>query len=197
MTESSQPKIAGLLLAAGGSFRLGRPKQLVEFEGKTLIRRAAEALLGAGCSPVIVVLGAEIERSANDLKDLPLAVTENPHWEHGMSTSIRHGIDTLRMLEPSANAVLISTCDQPKVSGEDLRGFVERFSNEPTAIIAAEYDDLRGVPALFPAEMFETLRDLKGDKGARELIRGATGVIGISLPNASTDVDTNADLIGL
>jgi len=88
MTENSDVTIGGLLLAAGGSSRLGQPKQLLQFEGRSLIRRAAETLVDSGCDPVVVVLGAEIERSAEELSDLTLYICVNKNWNTGMSSSI-------------------------------------------------------------------------------------------------------------
>lgn len=194
MTENSTPKIAGLLLAAGGSSRLGRPKQLVEFEGKTLIRRAAEALIQAGCSPVIVVLGSEIEESRRSLGGLCVTLVENLGWHRGMGSSIGCGIAELRTIEPLAAGVLITTCDQPSVTGTELKKFADRSYGSPTSIIAAEYAGVLGVPAFFPAVMFDDLETLDADKGARDLIRNSPVTLSIALPEAALDVDTSADL---
>lgn len=192
MTESSEPKIAGLLLAAGGSSRLGRPKQLLEIEGKTLVRRAAEALIEAGCSPILVVLGSEFEGSRKQLEGLPVEVIENPDWPSGMSTSIVAGVGHLVEIEPSCAAVLITVCDQPFVTGSHLRRFVEEFYATRKSMIAAEYNGVTGVPAIFDRSRFDDLRDLRGDKGARELIRNSSAA-SIPLSEAGVDIDTAAD----
>ena len=92
MTVNSDIKVGGLLLAAGGSTRFGSPKQLAEFEGKTLIRRAAEAVCGSGCSIVVAVLGAAADESRRELSDLDLVTVENKDWQTGMSSSIRLGL---------------------------------------------------------------------------------------------------------
>jgi len=194
MTESSKPRVAGLLLAAGGSSRLGRPKQLVEFEGKTLIRRSAESLIGAGCYPVLVVLGSETERSKKELNSLELNTVENQDWESGMSSSIRVGLDRLLTGEPSLDGVLITLCDQPRVTADKLKPFLEKFAAEHASIVAAEYDGVIGVPALFARDMFDALLNLTGDKGARELIRQHEHAASIDLPEAALDVDTPSNL---
>lgn len=194
MTENSKEKIGGLLLAAGGSRRLGRPKQLLEFKGKTLIRRAAEALIDAGCEPVVVVLGAEIEGSRNELDGLDVVIVENSKWEEGMSSSIRVGIDRLLELEKNIDAVLISLCDQPHVTADKLAQFIDRFSSDQPPIVAAEYDGVAGVPALFDKSVFGSLMGLRGDKGAREIIRNFPGAMTISFPEATFDIDTHADI---
>lgn len=189
MTEV-KPKIGGILLAAGGSRRLGRPKQLIEFQGKTLLRRAAESLVNAGCSPVVVIVGSDEEKLKQELDDLDVEIVENPEWEKGMSTSIRVGVSHVTPRE--IDGVLITLCDQPLVNVEKLQNFVQEFSNN-TCIIAAEYNGIRGVPALFPRERFDDLANLEGDKGARDLIARFASV-GIALPEAALDIDTLADV---
>jgi molybdenum cofactor cytidylyltransferase len=195
-TESSPPKIAGLLLAAGGSSRLGRPKQLVEFEGKTLIRRAAEALIEAGCSPVYVVLGAEIEGSRQDLEGLKVAIVINESWASGMGSSIAVGVKSLMESETPAEAVLISLCDQPLVTADKLRGFLDTFRKTRADVVSAGYNDVAGVPALFSSRSFPDLAALEGEKGAREIIRNSPDAITIPLPEAAIDVDCDKDLEG-
>ncbi|HLA96668.1 MAG TPA: nucleotidyltransferase family protein [Pyrinomonadaceae bacterium] len=189
MTENSA-KIGGLLLAAGGSRRMGSPKQLLEFKGKTLLRRAAEALVDAGCDPVIVVLGAETDRSKIEIDDLPVSVSINQDWENGMSSSIRVGLEKLLSIKPDNDAVMITLCDQPFVTSDKIALFTNEFEQSRSPIIAAKYDDVLGVPALFGKELFSGLMQIEGDKGARDLIRNYEGVKGIDLPEAAFDLDT-------
>ena len=197
MTENSEPQIAGLLLAAGGSSRLGRPKQLVEFEGKALVRRAAEALIDAGCSPVIVVLGAEAERSRQELEGLEVEVVINEDWGSGMGSSIARGMRSVLAAVSVPDAVLISLCDQPFVTSEKLHPFLDAFRESRPDLIAAFNNDVAGVPALFSANLYPDLTTLKGEKGAREIIRNSPNAVTIPLPEAAIDVDTSADLSGL
>lgn len=193
MTESDV-KVAGLLLAAGGSSRLGRPKQLVEFEGKTLIRRAAEALFEAGCSPVCVILGAEIDRSLQELEGLDLVVVINHSWNVGMGSSISLGVKSLIKSEIPPEAVLISLCDQPLVTAEKLRTLLDTYCVTNAGVVAAEYNGVAGVPAMFSARSFLDLTALEGEKGAREIIRNAPDAVTIPLPEAAIDVDGQKDL---
>jgi len=194
MTESSQPIVAGLLLAAGGSKRLGQPKQLVEFEGKTLIRRAAEALIGAGCSPVVVVLGAEIERSQQELGGTDVEIVINDYWESGMGMSIAFGMRSIVAFETLPDAVLISLCDQPHVTAGKLRPFIDTFGRSRTDVIAAHYNDVAGVPALFSAHLFPDLAALTGERGARDIIRNSPDAVMIPLPEARFDINSPADI---
>src|SRR3984957_901398 len=115
------PGIAAILLAAGGSVRMGRRKQLLTYQGRTLLRRAAEAAVEAGCSPIVVVLGCEAERMAPELSDLPVIASVNIDWERGIGSSIKHGAARLLTLSPRVDAALILLSDQPLVNAQTLR----------------------------------------------------------------------------
>ncbi len=195
MTGNNEVRVGGLLLAAGGSSRLGTPKQLVIFQGKTLLRRAAETLTESECEPVIVVLGAEVEMSSTELSGLPVKVCVNENWRTGMSSSIKTGLNALLNIEPDLDAVMITLCDQPDVTTENINAFVAEFRGSQTQIVAAEYENIAGVPALFSRELFGKLLDLTGDKGARELIRQSSeGVVKLPLKVAAIDIDSIDDL---
>jgi molybdenum cofactor cytidylyltransferase len=197
MTANNMPRVGGLLLAAGGSTRFGSPKQLVEFEGKTLIRRAAEAVSGSGCTKVAAVLGADLDESRRQVKDLDLVTIENEDWRSGMSSSIKLGLSKLIELEPQLDAVLITLMDQPKVTASHLAAFVDRFAETGPPVIAAEYSGTKGVPALFSRALFDQLLKLEGDRGAGSIIRERSDVLEIPLEEAGVDIDSLADLESL
>jgi molybdenum cofactor cytidylyltransferase len=197
MTVNSDIKVGGLLLAAGGSTRFGSAKQLAEFKGRTLIRRAAEAVCGSGCSIVVAVLGAAADESRHEISDLDLVTIENKDWPSGMSSSIRLGLSKLIELEPQLGAVLITLMDQPKVNALYLAEFVSMFAELHPPLIAAEYSGTTGVPALFSRALFDELLQLKGDQGARSIIRARSDVQTISLEEAAIDIDLVADLESL
>ena len=194
MTGNEHLKIGGLLLAAGGSSRLGRPKQLVVFEGKTLLRRAAETLVDSPCNPVVVVLGAEINQSRIQIEDIPVAVCINSQWRTGMSSSIKAGLRAIVDLEPNLAAIVITLCDQPYISTDDIDRLTTEFRQSNTAIVAAAYENTIGVPALFSRESFNELLHLEGDTGARHLLRNRKNVIAVKMHNATFDIDTTDDL---
>jgi molybdenum cofactor cytidylyltransferase len=195
MTADESSKIGGLLLAAGGSSRLGQPKQLIEFRGKTLLRRAAETLVDSGCDPVLVILGAEFERSQAEVGDLPLKICVNPEWQTGMSSSLTAGLRSIIELEPELTAVVVTLCDQPYISTEDIDSLISEYRQTRTSATAAEYSGRMGVPALFPRELFGELLSLKGDKGARHILRGLENVTAVKMPRAAFDIDTPDDLL--
>ena len=188
-------KVGGLLLAAGSSSRLGQPKQLLEFRGKTLLRHAAEAMASSVCDPVVVVLGAEIERSATEIEGLGVTTCLNANWRSGMSSSISVGLAGLTEISPDLDAVLISLCDQPLVDAEMLNRFGQKFATTNADVIAAAYNGITGVPALFSRELFGELSRLDGDKGARDLIRSRPDIKTIDLPEAAFDIDTPDDAV--
>ena len=190
----SDLRVGGILLAAGGSSRLGMPKQLVEFEGEPLIRRAAKALINAGCYPVVTVLGADTVSCRDAVADLEVETAENPDWTSGMGSSIGAGLRHLLSSDALPDAVLVTLCDQPLITAGKLRAFIERFGLGRPPVVAARYNGVLGVPALFSMELFGELMGLKGDKGARELIRNGTDAAAIDLPEAAVDIDTVEDL---
>lgn len=183
-----------MLLAAGASTRLGKPKQLFELEGETLLRRAARTLAESVYFPVVVVLGSQAEAAAEETEGLPVYRIFNEEWRSGMSSSIRAGLARLLAIEPRLDGALITLCDQPRISVEMLNRFAARFAETNAPMIAAAYSNLIGVPALFSSRVFEALSNLDGDKGARQLIRGGEGVSTIDLPAAAFDIDSPADL---
>lgn len=193
MTGSKELNVGGLLLAAGSSSRLRQPKQLLEFKGKTLLRHAAEALAESICDPVVVVLGAETEKSPHEIEGLSVVPCINENWKSGMSSSIKTGLAKLVEIAPEIDAVLISLCDQPLVTAEMLNCFGKKFAASGANVIAAKYNGVAGVPALFSRELFGDLSRLDGDKGARDLIRNRADLVTIDLPEAAFDIDTPAD----
>lgn len=196
MTANRNVKIGGVLLAAGGSSRMGRSKQLLRVRGETLLRRAAYALTGSVCDPAVVVLGAEIDRCREEIADLPVSICVNKDWQTGMSSSIQAGVALSLAIEPDLNGVVIMLCDQPRVSAEHIDQLIAAFDPAETDIVAAAYSGTTGVPALFSRSLFDELLKLKGDKGARDLIRGNTAarIVTIALEEAASDIDTIEDI---
>ncbi len=191
MTDNKDVKIGGLLLAAGGSSRLGQPKQLLQFQGKTLLRRAVETLVSSECMPVVVVLGAEIDKSQAEIAEISVNISINNDWRTGMSSSIKTGLKELLNIEPNLAAVIITLCDQPYITVGKIDLFTAEFYRNGATIIAAKYGETVGVPALFSRELFDELLHLEGDKGARDLIRNRTKVSTIKLDEAAFDIDTS------
>jgi CTP:molybdopterin cytidylyltransferase MocA len=178
---------AAVVLAAGASMRLGEAKQLAMVGGERLLERAVRVAREAGCAPVVVVLGARAEeiRAACELGDAMVVVNEG--WGEGMGSSARTGVRSVMDSSARAEGVVVMTCDQPAVTAKHLRALMQ-----PGEAAASGYAGRRGVPAYFPATMFEALMELKGDAGARELLREARVV---ELAGGELDVDTAEGLV--
>jgi molybdenum cofactor cytidylyltransferase len=191
-------KIGGLLLAAGGSTRIGRPKQLLQFEGQSLLQRAAQTLVKSACDPVVVVLGAEPEQSIAETAGFPVRTCVNTEWSSGMSSSIRAGLRELLVLEPELDAIVITLCDQPLVTADHIDSLINEFRQTGSPIVAAQYSGTTGVPALFAKTLFDDLTHLEGQNGARQLIRTRPDdVRTVNIEEAAFDVDTVDDLTSL
>lgn len=158
--------IAGIVLAGGGSRRLGQPKQLLDWQGKPLIRHSAEVALEAGLSPVIVVTGAGGEAVRAAVEGLPITVAHNPAWEGGQSTSVRRGLAELPATIGGAVFLLV---DQPFVSAPLVRTLVAEHARTLAPIVAPLIDEQRGNPVLFDRVTFADFEALEGDVGARPL----------------------------
>jgi len=181
--------IGAVILAAGASTRLGRPKQLQHFGGVTLIRRAAQAALNCGMR-VVVVTGASADSVGSELETLPVLVVHNADWQSGMGGSIKTGVT---VLASSCEAIVLMTCDQPLVTPESIAKLIAARNQNP--IVAASYEGVVGVPALFDRSYFPRLLALQGDQGARLMIReNMDQVASIAMPEAALDIDTANDL---
>ena len=194
-----QQKCAALILAAGDSSRLGSPKQLVRFKGQTLIARSVNNVIAAGCAPVFTVLGANHESINAELIDLEAVVVINHDWEAGMGSSISAGINAYLQSGISTEAVLITLCDQPLVSVEDLERLLKAFHDSEALVVASEYETngrtVRGVPAIFSNHLYPELRQLHGAEGAKNVIaRNLASAQFVEMPSAAFDLDTPADL---
>ena len=185
-------KIGVIVLAAGGSSRMGSPKQLLPFRGETLIRRAAQAAVASSCDRVAVVIGSHASQMRRELEDLPVSVVENQNWQTGMSSSIRAGLDNLRQHE--LDGVLIMLCDQPFVTASILNNLVTTHRQTGKPIVASSYETTKGVPAFFSKELFTELTSLNADEGARRIIvKHPELVATIEFPEGAIDIDTPHD----
>ena len=191
-------RIGLVLLAAGGSFRMGAPKQLLVFQGRTLLRRAAEASVASGCHPVVVVLGAHADRLNREIVDLPVRVAHNAAWRTGMGSSIRTGVDALVAAERALDGVVITVCDQPFCDGSVIRMLVEGHGGGERRIVTASYAGVYGVPTLFDGTLFPELLALDGREGARCVLEANRAeILPIPFAPGAVDVDTPEDLARL
>jgi molybdenum cofactor cytidylyltransferase len=183
-------KIGAVVLAAGGSARLGQPKQLLRYRGETLVRRAARAALDAGCAPVAVVVGPERTKTAAVLRDLAVIILPNESWQRGMGTSIRAGVEALQ----DCDALTILACDQPHVDSTLIRRLLAQHEQTQKPMVASAYAGTLGVPALFARTCFDQLLSLGAEQGAKALLTVQPNDIAqVDFPEGAVDIDTPAD----
>ncbi|HVF27977.1 MAG TPA: nucleotidyltransferase family protein [Pyrinomonadaceae bacterium] len=188
-----EAKVGLLLLAAGGSRRLGEPKQLLIYEGETLLRRAARTALSSLCHPAIVVLGAQAEKTRAEIADLPLTIVVNEEWSGGMASSIRAGMEHLTAHDDT-HAVVVMLCDQPLVGAEVINKLVSAYRATNAPLVASKYNNTHGAPALFDWRLYPELLALTGSQGAKNVILAHSAhLTEVPAPAAAFDVDTLAD----
>ena len=187
-------RVAAVVLAAGGSTRFGKPKQLALFQGETFIRRIVAAAIKANCAPVVVVTGEDSVQVDLELSGLGVSIAANPHWQSGLGSSIGVGVRHAMNLAPDLDAALLLTCDQPFVNAAVLTQLMQLRLTTAKPIIASAYARTIGVPALFDRSCFPDLLRLKGDSGAKGIILARPhDVASFDFPVGEIDIDTAAD----
>ena len=187
-------EVGAVILAAGESSRLGRPKQLVEFRGRTLLGQAIDAARSANCRPIVVVTGSDAVKIASAINAPDITITENPDWRRGLGTSIRRGMQHLIEIASETQAVVLLACDQPFVTPDVIARLITEWQATGRPIVASAYADTLGVPALFARSCFDELLQLPADKGAKPIIyRNRERVAQTSFPEGASDIDTSQD----
>jgi molybdenum cofactor cytidylyltransferase len=187
-------KTGAIILAAGNSSRLGRPKQLLPYRGQTLLTHTTTQILNAGVHPVVVVTGAFHEEVSDSLHAQPLDIVFNPAWQEGMASGIVAGLSKILKQHPDVNAVVITVCDQPFISSELLLQMVNTHDASGKAIIACTYADSVGTPVLFGRKYFQQLLALSGSEGAKKILKQHPADLAtIPFPDGQIDIDTIED----
>jgi len=185
--------IGGLVLAAGAGTRFGRPKQLAELEGRPLLEHALRTMAAAPLGRVVVVLGAAAEEILGMVDLHGAAPVVCDRWDEGQSASLACGLASLA----DAEAVVVTLGDQPRLSVEAIRRVVAGRA-EGVSAVRASYGGEPGHPVLLERPMFERLRDVSGDRGARNLLRSVkTREVACDDLGGGEDVDTVAQLEAL
>lgn len=182
-----------IILAAGNSSRLGRPKQLLVFKNKTLIEWTIDAALETNFKPVLVVLGAFADQIQKKLlPDLPFIVNEN--WAEGMASSIAAGVAELLKHAPELENIIITVSDQAFINATILLALEQKQIGTKKGIIASSYAKTTGTPALFNKRYFPQLLSLKGNNGAKSLLKlHDNDVETVAFALGNIDIDTETD----
>ena len=182
-----------IILAAGNSQRLGSPKQLLLYNGKSLLQHSIDTAIASHCKPVIVVLGANETKILSEINTRDIEIIQNKYWEEGMASSIRCGITHLQK-DPNITSAILMLCDQPLVTASLLMELVKRKEETKKHIITCFYNEAFGPPALFDKSLFAELLALEGHEGAKKLlIKNPDLVDSIPFAKGEIDIDTMMD----
>ena len=187
-----------ILLAAGNSSRMGRPKQLLDYRGKTLVQHMADIALGTAASLVIVVTGSYSDEVIASLEGRNVVVAFNSQWEEGMASGIVLGLQKALADSPSIDNVILAVCDQPFVTSDFLSKLLFLKNKSKKTVVSSGYVNTVGTPVLFDKKHFTALLGLKGIEGAKKLLKLLNDdMVTLPLENGEVDIDTEADYIKL
>lgn len=183
-----------VVLAAGRSSRLGSPKQLLDYQGKSLLQHALDEALQTTMRPVIVVTGFNSEAVKKKVEGINVDVVENKGWEEGMASSLRCGLAAAQKMGAAIDGIIFMVCDQPYITKSLLNSLLQAQHETGLPIVASNYEDKLGTPALFHKSFFNELMELKGDTGAGKLIKLHEGLVAtVAFPKGIIDIDTKKD----
>lgn len=183
-----------VVLAAGMSSRLGRPKQVLVYQGKSLLNHAVDAALETGIRPVMVVVGANKDEVVKEIEKKETELVKNEDWQEGIASSLRCGLEAAQKKKAGIDGIIFMVCDQPFVTKSLLESLLKAQHETGLPIVASSYDGELGTPALFHKDFFAKLMELTGDTGARKLIRQHEGQVAkVAFPKGRIDIDTKRD----
>lgn len=182
-----------LILAAGNSSRLGESKQLLNFNGKTLLRNVVDEAIKVTES-VIVVTGSNHSQISREIEDFEVKIVENSNWNEGMGSSIKIGIKYLLYKFPEVQNIIISVCDQPFIEASVFLDLIQMQQDSQKGIVASKYSDTLGTPVLFTKKYFEEISKLSGQEGAKKVIQKFKDDIAeMNFEKGAIDIDTQSD----
>jgi molybdenum cofactor cytidylyltransferase len=186
--------IGTLVLAAGESKRMGRPKQLLPIGETSLILHTIHAIEQAEIPNIQVVLGAHSDEIEQELRDHPVGIIVHSDWRLGIGSSLKFGLDHLLEVRPEITGLLVCVCDQPAVTGQHIQQLVQEFHSGDFDAVASAYADSAGVPAILSRRLFPDIRKLADDEGARRILdRPGLKLKLIPLEGGEIDLDTPSD----
>jgi molybdenum cofactor cytidylyltransferase len=182
-----------IILAAGGSSRLGQAKQQLIFQGSSLLQRAIGAGLKSQCRRPMVILGSFYENLIPEINPDQVDILINPKWQEGMASSIRTGMEGL-LQKDQPDQVIMMLCDQPFADESILNQLITTQQQTGKPIVACAYKETLGVPVLFKKKFFPPLMELKGREGAKKILhRFPEEVVTIPFDLGHIDIDTPSD----
>jgi molybdenum cofactor cytidylyltransferase len=185
-------EIVIILLAAGSSSRMGKPKQQLLIEGKSLLIHSVEIAIKSDVGKVVVVLGSDEEAHRKILNDLSVQVILNPQWQSGMGSSLKAGLKHVLATNPETDAVIVMVCDQPLLTSNHLNSLIQKYRKTNALLVASAYSNTNGVPALFHHQLFDEILNLSDEHGAKKIIQKHQAEV-VDFPDGAIDLDTPDD----
>jgi molybdenum cofactor cytidylyltransferase len=188
MPTDREPRVAGIVLAAGASTRMGRNKLFFDIEGESLLRRTVKRAIEAGLDPVIVVAGYEADRTIDALSDLHCSPVVNAEYARGINSSVRTGI---RAVAPHVGAAVVLLADMPFITSAMIGALVERYRSAPCPLVVSRYDDVNAPPTLYDRALFGELLATEGEGCGKHVVKRHLGeAVIVAWPaEALTDLD--------
>jgi CTP:molybdopterin cytidylyltransferase MocA len=187
------PDLIVAVLAAGGSRRLGRAKQLVPIGGEPLLRRQCRCALSAQVGEVVAILGCDQAQHREVIIDLPVDVRVNDEWEEGLAATLRSAV---RAAKERQAALLVLPCDQYRIIPDDLRRLSNQWRWTPNIACVSRWGRYAGPPAILPIPYYDHVLRLRGDIGARSVLYDRHRACPDEIPNprATFDLDLPRDM---
>lgn len=183
-----------IILAAGNSSRMGKPKQLLNYNGQTLLNIVIAQSVKTKFNPIVVVLGAYAKEIAKSSVNPGVVYAVNERWENGMSSSISFGLKTALNINPEIENVILTVADQVHISSEIFEKLNNRYQSAEKNIVTCTYSETTGTPTLFNKKYFKELLSLTGEAGAKSLIKEhSMDIASIPFELGKIDIDTETD----
>jgi len=185
--------ISAIILAAGMSSRMGIPKQLLELENRPLVRIVTENVLASSADEVLVVTGYREQEITAAINDLPIKIIFNPHYEQGQGTSLAVGATAVDI---NTSALLVFMADQPLISTSLINTVIDEFKKRHCLALRPVYNGVPGHPVVISCSLGTDLKILKGDEGARHVLKKLGGQVyymQVQDEAAILDIDTPED----
>jgi molybdenum cofactor cytidylyltransferase len=192
MRDDRSGPVAGVLLAAGTSSRMGRNKLLLRLEGEAVVHRAARCCLGAGLDPVLVVVGFEADRVSGALADLRVRLVQNPDFSQGINTSLRAGVAAVK----DCAAAVVVLADMPLLTAEMIAALVNRYRDSDAPLVISDYGGVSAPPTLYARSLFPELQESDGEGCGKRVVHHHRGeAIAVPWPaELLADLDILADI---
>ncbi len=183
-----------IILAAGESRRLGRPKQLLSYKDSSLLQRSIDMTKRTYCEPKFLILGAYADKIKKEINSEGIEIIINSDWKEGIASSIRTGLSTIIENHPSVEHVLFLLSDQPYLTADHLEELIAKHQDDQFCITGSKYANQIGVPVIFSYHYFEELLSLRGDQGAKKIIiQHPESTQGVPFKSGEIDIDTEED----